>query len=133
MVEYEKMIKKYKRKVKADMKALGVYQKEFDTIIDIYAGMLAQYDILTQRLIDNNLDIEVETQRGGTRKSATATAQEKLRNDIIMYTDRLMLNPKALLNARLEVGEEPSKLAEVLASLEERWFNGRAKKEKAKE
>lgn len=102
------------------MKALGVYQKEFDTIIDIYAGMLAQYDMLTQRLIDNNLDIEVETQRGGTRKSATATAQEKLRNDIIMYTDRLMLNPKALLNARLEVGEEPSKLAEILTVLEER-------------
>ncbi len=114
---YEKLQRKFKKLVKTSMKDLKVYQPQFDTLIDIYSGMLAQYQILTQRLIDNDFDIEVETQRGGSRKSATATALERLRADLIIYSDRLMLNPKILLNANLGVNKEPSTLGKILLEL----------------
>ena len=114
---YEKRFKNYRRIVKKSMKALDVYQPQFDTLIDVYAGLLAQYEILVQRLIDSDFNIEVETQRGGARKSATATALERLRSDLITYSDRLMLNPKALMGAKMDIGKETSKLAQVLSQL----------------
>mgnify|MGYP001953577405 CR=1 FL=1 len=114
---YEKLQKKYKRTVKANMQELKVYQPQFDTLINVYSGMLAQYEILTQRLIDNEFNIEVETQRGGTRKSATATALERLRADLVIYSDRLMLSPKALVNTKTDPKRGHSKLDQVLSEL----------------
>ena len=100
------------------MISLNVYKAEFDTLIEVYSGMLAQYDLIMKRLINSDFDIEVETQRGGNRKSATATAQEKLRTDLIMYSDRLMLNPKALQNAKIEKHKEESVLSKFLSEME---------------
>ena len=114
---YEKLQKKYKRIVKKSMEALKVYRPQFDTLINVYSGMLAQYEILTQRLIDSDFDIEVETQRGGTRKSATATALERLRFDLAVYSDRLMLSPKALSGGKVNKKKELSKLSEALSEL----------------
>lgn len=100
------------------MVSLSVYKPEFDALIEVYSGMLAQYDILTKRLIEQEFDIEVETQRGGSRKSATATAHEKLRYDLIMYSDRLMLNPKALTNHKAISSEKESRLSKVLSEMD---------------
>lgn len=127
---YMKYRTKYKNLVKKNMKKLEVYKPEFDTLIDVYSGMLAQYIIITERLIEDDFNIEVETERGGTRKSAMATAQEKLRMDIVTYSDRLMLNPKALLNAKMIVGKEESGLVKALKRLEEENHNGRSEKSK---
>ena len=122
-MEYEKLYKKYKTSTRNVMKALNVYEKEYNSLIDIYAGMLAQYEILNQRIIDSNLNIEVETQRGGNRKSALATATEKLRDQIILYTDRLLINPKALNKNNIDTGaKEPTSLEIALKALE-RWNN----------
>jgi len=115
---YTKYRTKYKNLVKRNMKKLDVYKPEFDTLIDVYSGMLAQYMIITERLVNEDFNIEVETERGGTRKSAMATAQEKLRMDVITYSDRLMLNPKALLMAKINVDKSKSKLNEMLKSIE---------------
>lgn len=117
-MEYEKLRRKYKRKVKENMLSLNVYQSEFDTLIDVYSGILAQYEIITKRLVDENFNIEVETQRGGNRKSATATAQEKLRTDLILYSDRLMLNPKALNNSKPKEAKKKSALNKFLSDFE---------------
>lgn len=117
-LEYEKLLKKFKRRVKSDMKALDVYKPEFENMINIYSGMLAQYEIITKRLIESNFEIEAETQRGGTKKSATATTQEKLRTDIVIYGDRLLLNPKSLRNAKLKQKEKVSKLSDALSKLD---------------
>lgn len=115
---YEKLQKKYKRIVKKSMEALKVYQPQFDTLINVYSGMLAQYEILTQRLIDSDFDIEVETQRGGTRKSATATALERLRIDLAAYSDRLCLNPQSMKTGKPGSGKKVSKLGEALSKLD---------------
>ena len=114
---YPKLKQKYKRLVIKDMKELTVYSDEFKPLIEIYSGMLAQYEILINRLIEEDFNIEVETQRGGTRKSATMTATEKLRDQIVLYSDRLLLNPKALKKQH-EEGENPSKLAEILSNFD---------------
>jgi len=117
---YDDLQKKYTRLTKAAMKKLGVYKKQFDITIDTYAGLLAQYEILTQRLVDSGMNIEAETQRGGPKKTPTLLALEKLRTDMAIYADRLLLNPKALLGAGLSVGKEQSKLTDILAQLDRR-------------
>jgi len=115
---YEKLKRKYKNLAKRNMKQLQVYKPEYDVIIEIYAGLLAEYSLLTDRLLAVDFDIEVETQRGGTRKSAIATAHEKLRTDIIMYSDRLMLNPKMIITAKLKEADKESGLMKALKMLE---------------
>ena len=118
-MDYAKLKRKYKKLVKANMVSLKAYRPEFDTLIDVYSGMLSQYDIITNRLIDSDFNIEVETERGGTRKSATATAQEKLRTDLITYSDRLMLNPKTLIIAKQDLKTKKSVLGEAMKLLNE--------------
>lgn len=127
-MDYKGLLKKHIRKVKKNMVSLSVYKPEFDALIEVYSGMLAQYDILTKRLIEQEFDIEVETQRGGSRKSATATAHEKLRYDLIMYSDRLMLNPKALTNHKAISSEKESRLSKVLSEMDKGWWHGKIKK-----
>lgn len=117
VIIYEKLLKKYRKLVKASMQSLGVYKLEFDTLIGVYAGLLAQYQIFTQRLIDAEMNVEVETERGGTRKSATATYLEKIRTDLIVYSDRLLISPKALISAKLEVAKKESRLSKFLKEL----------------
>jgi hypothetical protein len=112
------LVKKYKKIVKKNMVSLNVYKAEFETLINVYSGLLAQYDILTERLVSQEFNIEVETQRGGSRKSATATAQEKLRSDLVTYSDRLMLNPKTLLNAKLKANEKESNLSKLISEID---------------
>jgi hypothetical protein len=117
---YSELVQGYKELVKDNMSSLKVYKPEFDTLIDVYSGMLAQYKIITERLIDSEFNIEVETQRGGTRKSATATAQEKLRTDLITYSDRLQLNPKAFQKSSVETPKAESILSKFLTEIEGR-------------
>jgi carbamoylphosphate synthase large subunit len=114
---YEKYLRKYKNQVKKNMKQLEVYKPEFDTLIEVYAGMLAQYMILSEKMIAGTFEIEVETTRGGTRKSAEATSYEKLRADIIIYSDRLMLNPRTIDNAKRKVMEKESSLIRAIREL----------------
>lgn len=117
-MDYAKLTKKYKKQVKENMVSLNVYKTEYDSLINVYSGMLAQYDIITERLIKQDFNIEVETQRGGNRKSATATTQEKLRSDLAMFSDRLMLNPKALIMAKREKENKKSALGKFLSDME---------------
>ena len=62
-----------------NMKALGTYRKEFDHLINIYA------DIYVNKAGAENL-----------RKLPLINVMETLRKDILTYSDKLMLNPKAL-------------------------------------
>lgn len=116
---YEKLKRKYKNLIKKNMKQLNTYKPEYDMLIEVFAGILSEYDLLTAKLIESDFNIEVETERGGTRKSATATAHEKLRTDIAMYSDRMLLNPKMIIGAKLKEGVKESGLMSVLRTLEE--------------
>jgi phage terminase small subunit len=77
------------------MKNLGVYKDEYGKIVDIYAELVHQYDVLTQKFEESDFKFEVTTAQGGLKKSPIVSTLEVLRKDILAYSDRLCLNPKA--------------------------------------
>lgn len=78
------------------MTSLGTYKAEFDPLVRIYAQLRAQYRILTERFERDNYIVSVDTAQGGEKKSPLVATLENLRKDILAYSDRLGLNPKAL-------------------------------------
>ncbi len=107
-----------KYKTIKDMKELGVHKPQFNRLIDIYAGLVHQYLIALKEFEEGGCQYEVETGTGGTKKSPIVATLENLRKDILQYSDRLCLNPKAFETVTVEK-ESKSKLASVLSSLEE--------------
>ncbi len=108
--------KSIKSKVAKQMKGLGTYRKEFEMIIDIFAGMLYQYQKLAQDYADMGYPVtDTYVNKAGAeneRKVPILTAMEILRKDILSYSNQLMMNPKSLGEVVEQEGESP--LAEVL-------------------
>ncbi|ENL6384025.1 P27 family phage terminase small subunit [Listeria monocytogenes] len=105
-----------KERVIEDMKGLGVYKIEYDNIITIYCDLLTQYDNAQKKFIESNYEYETATAAGGTKKSAIVATLENLRKDIIAYSDRLCLNPKAIENITTE-NKKQSSLADILSEI----------------
>lgn len=106
-----------KRRTIADMKALGIYKKQYGRLIDIYSGLVHQYLTLNKKFEDGDYQVQATTDQGSPKKAPIVATLENLRKDILAYSDRLCLNPKALENVTAEK-EQKSKLASVLSSLE---------------
>lgn len=106
--------------IKRQMKSLGTYKKEYDRMIEIFAGMLHQYYVFEEQFAESGYKItELYTNKAGAtneRKTPLYTAMESLRKDIATYSDRLCLNPKALESITIEQ-QNKSKLAQVLSEL----------------
>ena len=104
-----------------NMKALGTYKPEYNNVIDIFVGMLHQYENFQAEFERSGYKIEEEyTNKAGAtnmRKTPLFSAMEKLRMDIATYSDKLGLNPKALESITTESANK-SKLASVLSKLE---------------
>lgn len=83
-----------------NMKSLGTYRKEFDHLINIYANMLYQYILYEEEHAANNYKVaDMYVNKAGAenlRKLPLINVMETLRKDILSYSDKLMLNPKAL-------------------------------------
>ena len=107
-----------KRATIRDMKKLGVYKPEYNRLIDIYAGLVNQYFTLLDEFEREGRKYETPTAAGGTKKSAIVSTLEGLRKDILQYSDRLCLNPKAFENVTAEPAGV-SKLVKALAELDE--------------
>lgn len=105
-----------KRATIADMKKLGIHKPEYNRLIDIYADLVFRYQEALEEFEANGCQYETETAAGGTKKSALVSTIESLRKDILAYSDRLCLNPKALETVTAETGNK-SKLAQVLSEL----------------
>jgi len=106
-----------KRATIADMKKLGVYKPEYNRLISIYAELVEQYCLLTNEFKLGGYRCEIETGQGGAKKAPIVATLEALRKDILAYSDRLCLNPKALEAVTAEKAAQ-SKLAQALQSLE---------------
>lgn len=91
--------KQIKQQTVKQMKELNTYHKEFDQIVDIYCGMLHQYQVFEEMFEQSNYTITEEyTNKAGAtnqRKVPLLTAMESLRKDIASYSDRLCLNAKS--------------------------------------
>ncbi|TYS68665.1 P27 family phage terminase small subunit [Sutcliffiella horikoshii] len=99
------------------MAHLGVYKDDYDQIIDIYVGMLAQYQAFEKAFEESGYQITEEyTNKAGAtndRKTPIYSAMEALRKDLATYSNILCINPKAF-NAIKKPGvpkrkEEPAK------------------------
>ncbi len=89
------------------MKTLGVYRPEYDRVIDVYAGIIEQYEKLKK---------SVDTEAMQVRAPAVITL-EKLRADIAKYSDLLCLNPKAFEKADVKPKPKETALEAALRKL----------------
>ncbi len=99
-----------------DMKILGVHKPEYNRIIDIYSDLVAQYSRISAEFEQCEYQVESSTDQGGTKKSPIVAALESLRKDILAYSDRLCLNPKALESVTVE-SKTRSKLEDLMRTL----------------
>lgn len=108
----------YRQRTIRSMQELGTYREEFDPLIEIYAGLLADYDEATARFNQEGKEYETKTAAGGTKKSGTVYALERLRGDILQYAGRLQLTPQSIEQGRLDTVQKGS-LIEVLERIEQ--------------
>lgn len=92
-----------------DMKNLGTYKPEYDPLIDVYADILSQYLRANKEFEEGGYKYETTTAAGGTKKSAIVATLENLRKDLVIYSDRLCLNPKSLKSANETDDDKPPK------------------------
>lgn len=108
-----------KKNTVLDMQKLGVYKAEYEPIIDIYCEMREQYELYIKQLKEKEYKCDEWTAAGGTKKSALVSTIETLRKDILQYSDRLCLNPKAMANdIQVKGKKKQSKLGAALSSIE---------------
>lgn len=104
-----------KKQTVEEMKKLGVYRPEYGRIIDIYAGLWEQYHrLMAEYDQDGRYGYATITADGGEKKSPLVGTLESVRRDILAYSDRLMLNPKAERDAKSSKPGKRSKLEEAL-------------------
>lgn len=105
-----------KKQTVAEMKKLGVYRPEYNRLVDIYAGLWEQYHRL-MREYDTGSGYNYATATGaaGEKKSPLVGTIEAVRRDILAYSDRLCLNPKAEREGKMPAPGKKSKLEELLS------------------
>lgn len=82
------------------MKELGTYKVQYKQVIEIYADMIYQYNVLSKKFEESEYEVILDTEKSGV-KSPILVSLENLRKDIGTYSDRLMLNAKTY-NAEIE-------------------------------
>lgn len=120
----------FKNQTKREMQSLGTYKQEFDTIIDIYSGLLEQYTRLNNYYITTNMNYEVFTAQGGTKKAPIVSTLEILRKDILNYAAQLGLTVKGLDSIEVEKEKPKSKLEKALEDLSKPHIEGKIKSKK---
>ena len=105
-----------KRATIKDMKDLGIHKPQYNRLVGIYAETVHQYLRAVEEFELNNYQYETETAAGNPKKSGVVSAMETLRKDILQYSDRLCLNPKALESVTADTNTK-STLASVLNEL----------------
>ena len=88
------------------MKELKVHNLAYNRLVDIYSGMIHQYYTLLLSGEEEGCPSTVESAAGSLKKHPSLDQMEKLRKDILSYSNQLMLNPKS--NKDLEVNVKPS-------------------------
>lgn len=104
------------------MKDLNVYRVEHKNIVDIFVGMLHQYEAFEKQFEESGYMVTEEytnkAKATNQRKVPVLSAIEKLRMDIATYSNLLKLNPKSL-DQEIET-QNTSKLANVLNKLDDK-------------
>lgn len=99
------------------MESLGVYRPEYDGTIQVYAQIVDQYRVLTERFEQGEYEIQSFSAAGGLKKAPIVATLESLRKDILAYSTALCLNPKAMREQGTKEAPKASKLDVALAKL----------------
>lgn len=111
------------KEVKTDMEFLGVYKKEFDKTIEVYIDIYEQYQAAWKDFVDSGKQTLIEC-RGGYKKNPITMTLESLRKELLTYSDRLGLNPKALDQIKnAQIPKEMTALETFMSN-----FNGKDQK-----
>jgi len=109
-----------KKQTVAEMKKLGVYRPEYDRIIEIYAELWEQYHRLMKYYdTGSGYRYTAQTGDGSVKRSPLVATLEAVRRDILAYSDRLCLNPKAERDGKLPPAGRESKLEAALRASRE--------------
>lgn len=111
---YKRDIEYYIRDTIKRMKSLGTYRSEFLPEIRIYATVLFDYEETRQDVIREKL-AHLDGVDSREKKSAAQLILEKLRADVIKYSDMLLLNAKAFGNQNDNQDQRRSKLDELFS------------------
>lgn len=100
------------------MKSLGTYKEEFVPLIELYAELREEYEILHTEYVEGGYECTEISAANTGKKSPVVATLETLRKDIFNLSDRLMLNPKALSDCKKAGSKKSSKLTAALKELE---------------
>lgn len=107
-----------KNKTIEQMKSMGNYRPEYDPLIELYSGMREQYERLIREYENgNSYRYSTKTADGGEKKSPLSLTIEALRKDILQYSDRLMLNPKARADSSGKANKKEQRNSKLLEAL----------------
>lgn len=111
-------VKKIAENTRYFMKELGVYKAEYEPIIEIYAELQHEYNTLTSQWKSDNYAYQNSTAAGNGKKSPLVSTLESLRKDILAYSDRLCLNPKAMMEQKNKKKARSSRMEKALEAIE---------------
>jgi phage terminase small subunit len=90
-----------------NMKALEIYQPEFDVTIKIYAGLIEQYQALEKEFKKTKFQVVEKTgYSDNTKKNPLVVSMESLRKDILAYSNALGLTPAGLKKIKANIQEK---------------------------
>lgn len=102
-----------------EMKEMGTYNTAYNRLVDIYSGMIHEYYVALKEYEEDGSVSSVISPSGALKKHPALDQMERLRKDILAYSDRLMLNPKATDEKKGQEEKSESPLAQIF-SLEAR-------------
>lgn len=95
----------------AQMKQLKTYNYAFNRLVRIYAGMVRQYYEALKVWEEEGSPISTPSASNSTKKHPALDQIEKLRKDILSYSNQLMLNPKSQRDSETKPEEKTSPFA----------------------
>jgi len=97
------------------MKKLGTYNAAYNRLARIYAGMVKQYYDAIQMWEKEGSPILIPSASDSMKKHPALDQIEKLRKDILSYSNQLMLNPKSQKEQETKKQEEVSPFAKFMS------------------
>lgn len=105
-------------KTKENMITLGIYKPEFDTMIEIYAGLVEQYQALEKDFKKTKFTVVEKTGYSENKKRAPIVASlESLRKDILQYSNVLGLTPAGLKKIKDNMKDDSKKQSKLEQAL----------------
>ena len=97
------------------MKALNTYNPAFNRLAKIYAGMVKQYYDAVKLWEDEGAPLFTMSASDSAKKHPALDQIEKLRKDILSYSNQLMLNPKSQRDSETKQEEKASPFARFMS------------------